>query len=215
MSLDQVLLLACLVVTSFPVATSNDAENEIHPIRRSQYGLLRGLRLKTEPWYGEIESERDGNSGYDYHDRRSTDWAEPLPWKDLLEAGFGPREGQLEVDVFLGIQYASLLNSNLRFMPPTGPTESWHGAPRNATAFRPVCPQPTAAELMKRAKTFEEMEKWRVHGRYLDYQEEECLFLNVFVPVAKNKDHQRRECVLRGVIWVNGSNWLKLSCDYF
>ena len=60
------------------------------------------------------------------------------------------------VEAFFGLQYASVLNGDLRFMPPTGPTETWEGI-RVALRFRPVCPQkiPDLEELEQRGSTVE------------------------------------------------------------
>ena len=44
------------------------------------------------------------------------------------------------VEAYLGLQYASLLDGDLRFMPPTSTTEKWDGI-RVALRYRPVCPQ--------------------------------------------------------------------------
>ena len=38
----------------------------------------------------------------------------------------GPQRSE-RVEAYLGIQYASLLGGELRFMPPTGPMEKWEG----------------------------------------------------------------------------------------
>ena len=40
---------------------------------------------------------------------------------------YPPPPQNLQVQAFLGIQYASTSGAQLRFMPPTGPTESWSG----------------------------------------------------------------------------------------
>lgn len=36
-------------------------------------------------------------------------------------------QGLQDVEAYLGIQYASLGGSDLRFMPPTNPVEKWDG----------------------------------------------------------------------------------------
>jgi len=40
------------------------------------------------------------------------------------------------VEVYLGLQYASLLGGRLRFMPPTGPMEKWDGGPQRSILAR-------------------------------------------------------------------------------
>lgn len=43
--------------------------------------------------------------------------------------------GLQDVEAYLGIQYASLKGSNLRFMPPTNPVEKWDGV-KIANSFK-------------------------------------------------------------------------------
>ena len=52
----------------------------------------------------------------------------------------GHDQKKYSVDAYFGIQYASLLGSKLRFMPPTSSIEKWSGV-RLAITHRPVCPQ--------------------------------------------------------------------------
>jgi len=92
------------------------------------------------------------------------------------------------VDAFLGLQYASLLDGQLRFMPPTGTTEHWKGV-RVALRYRPVCPQPPALE-------HESPNSRRIDmSQFVEHQREDCLNLNVYVP-AKGT-HKYETIVLR------------------
>jgi len=80
------------------------------------------------------------------------------------------------VDAYFGLQYATLLGGQLRFMPPTGTTERWSGV-RVALRYRPVCPQPQPPRLVQE----------RRHRRidmtlFVKRQREDCLYLNVYVP---------------------------------
>jgi len=86
------------------------------------------------------------------------------------------------VELYLGIQYASLLGGELRFMPPTSSMEKWDGI-RVAVKFRPVCPQrlPKVAELERRLP-IGRVEHLKRILPYLERQNEECLNLNIYVP---------------------------------
>ena len=87
------------------------------------------------------------------------------------------------VEAYLGLQYASVLNGELRFMPPTSPMQTWNGI-RVALKFRPVCPQkiPREEELNKKLP-LGRVEHFKRLVPFLEHQAEECLNLNVYVPV--------------------------------
>jgi len=91
------------------------------------------------------------------------------------------------VEAYLGLQYASLLGGELRFMPPTSTTEKWDGI-RVALRYRPVCPQPSpprppaGSEGTGRTSPRDDhIERIRP---FLERQSEECLNLNIYVPAA-------------------------------
>ena len=89
------------------------------------------------------------------------------------------------VDAYLGLQYASLLDGQLRFMPPTGSTEHWDGV-RVALRYRPVCPQPPPPPPPPPPGRHQSGASRR-HRRvdltpFVEHQREDCLNLNVYVP---------------------------------
>jgi len=88
-----------------------------------------------------------------------------------------------QVEAYLSLPYASLLGGELRFMPPTGTMEKWDGV-RVALKFRPVCPQrvPTLDELSLTMPRVRVQHFSRVLP-FLERQSEECLNLNVYVPL--------------------------------
>lgn len=94
-----------------------------------------------------------------------------------------PSQNFPQVEVFLGLQYASLLGGDLRFMPPTSSIEKWE-ATRVAIKFRPVCPQ----KLSGLEREFARMPLGRAEHlkrilHFLEKQSEDCLNLNLYVPV--------------------------------
>lgn len=87
------------------------------------------------------------------------------------------------VEAYFGLQYASVLGGELRFMPPTSPMEKWGGI-RVALRFRPVCPQrlPDIEELELRFSN-DRINHIRRILPFLERQHEECLHLNIYLPV--------------------------------
>lgn len=98
------------------------------------------------------------------------------------------------VESYLGLQYGTLLDGELRFMPPTGTLEKWDGV-RVALTHRPVCPQPAirlADELRADGLPLARVDHLRRLAAHLQRQAEECLNLNVYVPVKGTVVHYRR-----------------------
>ena len=88
------------------------------------------------------------------------------------------------VEAYLGLQYASLVENNTRFSPPTSPVLHWASV-RPATAFRPVCPQPLPdLRKMKGVMPEERVEHFKRLLPFLTTQHEDCLYLNIYVPYA-------------------------------
>lgn len=131
----------------------------------TQYGKLRGVLVTVPSSSVSASSAAGGGSS----------------------SGAGSQQQQQPglVEVFMGLQYATLLGSDLRFMPPTSTIEKWEGV-RVAHKFRPVCPQPAIpeeSELRRRRFPLGRIEHLKRLSRYLEDQDEECLNLNVYVPV--------------------------------
>lgn len=88
-----------------------------------------------------------------------------------------------QVESYLGIQYASLLGGELRFMPPTSTTEKWDGI-RVALKYRPVCPQRLhSVEELEAAMSRSRVEHFLRLYPFLERQQEDCLSLNIYVPL--------------------------------
>ena len=106
-----------------------------------------------------------------------------LPLPGTVTGRAQSRSKTVVVEAFMGLQYASLLGGELRFMPPTSSMEKWDGV-RVALKFRPVCPQrvPDVNRLQRDVPT-ERVDHIKRLLPFLDKQNEECLNLNVYVPV--------------------------------
>ena len=89
------------------------------------------------------------------------------------------------VEVYLGLQYASLLGGQLRFMPPTGPMEKWDGV-RVALRHRSVCPQPKP-DLKEPGLTDRELARRKRLATFVEKQQEDCLSLNIYAPARGKK----------------------------
>jgi len=94
------------------------------------------------------------------------------------------------VEAYLGLQYASLLGGELRFMPPTSTTEKWDGI-RVALRYRPVCPQtpppPPATNHDATVQTSLRADHIERLRPFLERQGEECLNLNIYVPAIDGR----------------------------
>ncbi|XP_063601148.1 neuroligin-4, X-linked-like [Penaeus indicus] len=110
------------------------------------------------------------------------------------------------VEVFLGIPYATPPTGSNRFSPTRTPSP-WAGE-RIADKYGPVCPQhlpdiwEDQADLsMPRVR----MQHVRRLANYLTHQEEDCLYLNVYVPsfVADTSGHR----ALPVVVYIHGESF--------
>ena len=80
-------------------------------------------------------------------------------------------------NAYLGIRYGSILNGQLRFMPPKSPHpsntfESQAYSFNNIGQYGPVCPQHSHPETDNYTQIF------------MSRQIEDCLFLNIFIPAC-------------------------------
>ena len=113
----------------------------------------------------------------------------------VVKTEYGKLRGRLKqlinpdlpkVEEYLGLQYASLVESNNRFSPPTSPTSKWDHV-LAATEFKPVCSQKVLNEdvmenVLKKSMPLERVEHFKRLRAYLLNQAEDCLYLNVYVP---------------------------------
>uniref|UniRef100_A0A8C5Q1K7 Neuroligin 3 n=1 Tax=Leptobrachium leishanense TaxID=445787 RepID=A0A8C5Q1K7_9ANUR len=103
-----------------------------------------------------------------------------------------PNEILGPVDQYLGVPYAAPPVGEKRFLPPE-PPPSWSGI-RNATHFSPVCPQNiqnAVPDIMMPVWFTSNLDT--VTG-YLQEQNEDCLYLNIYVPTEDVK-RISKECV--------------------
>lgn len=87
------------------------------------------------------------------------------------------------VESYLGLQYASLRQGRLRFMPPTSPLEKWKGI-RTAVNQRGVCPQaPINSSELNKTLPLGRVRYLEGIASIIEKQDEECLTLNVYIPL--------------------------------
>lgn len=97
-----------------------------------------------------------------------------------------PNEILGPVEQYLGVPYASPPTGERRFQPPEPPS-SWTGI-RNATQFAAVCPQ----HLDERSLLHDMLPIWFTANldtlmTYVQDQNEDCLYLNIYVPTEDGK----------------------------
>ena len=94
-------------------------------------------------------------------------------------------ENLTPVESYKSLQYASTLGTQMRFMPPTSPSDRWKYI-RVAFTYRSVCPQP----IFKEEEVVGYLAKGEIDRRkrmvsFVMSQSEECLNLNLYVPTGK------------------------------
>lgn len=99
--------------------------------------------------------------------------------KDLNNEILGP------VVQYLGIPYATPPVGERRFQPPEAPA-SWSEV-RNATTFAPVCPQNVHGMLPGIMLPVWFTDNLEVVAGYVQNQSEDCLYLNIYVPMEDGK----------------------------
>lgn len=104
-----------------------------------------------------------------------------------------PNEILGPVEQYLGVPYASPPTGERRFQPPEPPS-SWTGV-RNATQFAAVCPQ----HLDERSLLHDMLPVWFTANldtlmTYVQDQNEDCLYLNIYVPTEDGEYASSAEC---------------------
>ncbi|XP_013930090.1 PREDICTED: neuroligin-2-like, partial [Thamnophis sirtalis] len=92
---------------------------------------------------------------------------------------------------YLGVPYATPPVGERRFQPPEAPA-SWSEV-RNATAFAPVCPQNIHGMLPAIMLPVWFTDNLEIVANYVQNQSEDCLYLNVYVPMEDGPLTKKRE----------------------
>ncbi|XP_039695574.1 neuroligin-4, X-linked isoform X2 [Pteropus medius] len=117
-----------------------------------------------------------------------------------------PNEILGPVEQFLGVPYASPPTGERRFQPPEPPS-SWTGV-RNATQFAPVCPQ----HLDERSLLHDMLPIWFTANldtlmTYVQDQNEDCLYLNIYVPTEDDiHDQNSKKPVM---VYIHGGSYME------
>ncbi|XP_015279727.1 PREDICTED: neuroligin-4, X-linked isoform X3 [Gekko japonicus] len=117
-----------------------------------------------------------------------------------------PNEILGPVEQYLGVPYASPPTGERRFQPPEPPS-SWTGV-RNATQFAPVCPQ----YLDERSLLNDMLPVWFTANldtvvTYVQDQNEDCLYLNIYVPTEDDiHDQNNKKPVM---VYIHGGSYME------
>jgi len=87
------------------------------------------------------------------------------------------------IEAYLGVQFGSLHSGNLRFIRPSSPNKKWSKI-HAVKDFESVCPQQhvRSKHLLKHLPAGSVEWMTRVSS-FTNHQDEECLNLNLFVPI--------------------------------
>ncbi|KAM9173131.1 neuroligin-4, X-linked isoform X2 [Lepidochelys kempii] len=117
-----------------------------------------------------------------------------------------PNEILGPVEQYLGVPYASPPTGERRFQPPEPPS-SWTGV-RNATQFAAVCPQ----YLDERSLLNDMLPVWFTANldtvvTYVQDQNEDCLYLNIYVPTEDDiHDQNNKKPVM---VYIHGGSYME------
>ncbi|KAK3583367.1 hypothetical protein CHS0354_038986 [Potamilus streckersoni] len=106
-----------------------------------------------------------------------------------LRREFPANYSLLPIEAYFGLQYGLLKGTTLRFMPPKNPIEKFDFI-RKFVKYEPVCPQRKILTEKEISQIFTNLNlpQLRRIMEYTKYQTEECLRLNLFVPVRDWND---------------------------
>ncbi|XP_061525716.1 neuroligin-2a isoform X3 [Phycodurus eques] len=124
--------------------------------------------------------------------------------KDLNNEILGP------VEQYLGVPYATAPIGDRRFQPPEAPG-SWQEI-RNATQFAPVCPQNVHGVLPEIMLPVWFTDNLDVAAGYIQNQSEDCLYLNVYVPMEDDIRDRRKKPVM---LFIHGGSYMEGTGNMF